>query len=384
MSLPTAGLWRPALAGCLATFLGVGLQRFAYSPLLPAMIQDGWVSPGAGGVLGAANLGAYLFGALYGPAAGRRFGLRRTLRGAMLLAAACFALCAIRGSLVWLLPWRFLAGVAGGALMVLAGPAVQQAVPVGRRGLAGGLLFAGVGLGVVAGAAIVPGLLPWGVSAAWLGLCAAGLLSAAAAWRLWPDVPPPPPRGGRLFGRAVPGAGLLMIAYALAAVAAAPHMLWWADFIARGLGRGTNAGAASWLIWGVAGALGPAVCGRLADRIGAWRALLAAFLVQEAALAIPLLSAAPWLLSLSAAAAGGTAIGVTALTLTRIRELAGEGTPRLWALGTAAYGAAQTLAGFGMAGLYAATDSHLPLFGLGLLGGALALPLLPPRGGQAP
>lgn len=41
----------PMLAGLCATLVGVGLSRFAYAPLLPSMVQAGWLAAGAAGVL---------------------------------------------------------------------------------------------------------------------------------------------------------------------------------------------------------------------------------------------------------------------------------------------------------------------------------------------
>jgi len=40
--------------------VGAGLSHFAYAPLLPEMVRAGWLSAGAAGVLGAANLAGYL------------------------------------------------------------------------------------------------------------------------------------------------------------------------------------------------------------------------------------------------------------------------------------------------------------------------------------
>ena len=180
------------LAGICATLLGVGLQRFAYSPLLPAMVHQNWLTAAAGGALGAANFAGYLIGAMLAPSVGRRLGLRPALRLGMAGATICLLLCAIRGPLPWLLPWRTLAGIAGGILMVLAGAAVQAAAPPRLRGLAGGLLFAGVGLGIMTSAVIVPALLTSDIAATWLALATAGLLLTLVSWTLWPHVPPPP------------------------------------------------------------------------------------------------------------------------------------------------------------------------------------------------
>ena len=377
---------RAISGGIAATFLGIGLQRFAYSPLLPAMIDAHWLGPGAGGALGAANLGGYLFGALFAPAVGRAAGVRLALRAAALVEAVAFALCAWRGGLVWFLPWRVVAGFAGGVLMVLAGPAVQAVVPARMRGFAAGLTFMGVGLGIVAGAVAVPLLLPHGLAATWAALAAIAVLITILAWTAWPDVPPPPHRpggwiGGRIGGR---DGGEMLAAYALASVAATAHMLWWPDFIARGLGRGTAAGAAFWLLYGLAAVAGPALCGRLADRLGVAVALVVTLTAQAIALALPLAlppgAGASVALAASAVLAGATAIGTTGLVLTRAREIAGEGAPGLWSLASAAFGAAQTATGFLFAWMFVtlggAAGGHRPLFGVSLAAGLGALALV--------
>jgi len=360
----------PMLAAFCATLLGVGLQRFAYSPLLPAMIEAGWLSPSAGGVLGAINLAGYLAGALTAGEIGRALGTRRALRIAMATLAVLFALCAFHpatpaGPLGWFGPWRFLAGTAGGVLMVLTGPALQLAVPPGWRGFAAGAMFAGVGGGIIAGSVLVPVMLPSGIAAAWLALALIAVVLTALVWRLFPAVPPPP-RLSAPASRATDAAAWRLVGvYTLAAIAATPTMLWWPDYIARGLGQGTVAGAHFWLIYGVAACGGPTVCGRFGDWLGAGRALSIVLGLQILGLALPLLVvSAPALLAASLLA-GGTAIGGSALVLTRTRDLAGEAAPRVWRIGTACFGGAQALAGFGLARLYDLTASHMPLLGVG-------------------
>ena len=373
--------WRAIAAACCATLVGIGLQRFAYAPLLPAMIRDGWLSPGAGGWLTAANFAGYVLGALLAPGVARRWGTARALRGGMALATACLGLCIWRAppamALAWMAPWRLLAGAAGGVLMVLAGPAMQAVVPEAKRGLAGGLTFAGVGTGIVLGAVAVPGLLAEGVAAVWAGLAAGALALAALSWRWWPDVPPP----GRAAAFRLRGAPLrLVVAYTLAAVAVTPHMAWWPDYVARGLGEGTQAGARAWLLFGLGALAGPTLAGRLADRVGAARTVRVLLSVQVAAVAIPLapltgIPLGPALQALSALLAGGCAISITTMTLTRAREVAPGAPGAVWRIGTIGWGAGQVATGVALAALFAATGSHAALFGVGLAGalGALAI-----------
>src|SRR5947199_81032 len=91
----------PAFAGAAATLSGIGLARFAYVPLFPAMVAAGWVTGAEGGFLGAVNLAGYLIGVLGGRTLAQRLGTARALNVGMGLAALAFAACAWNGGVIW-------------------------------------------------------------------------------------------------------------------------------------------------------------------------------------------------------------------------------------------------------------------------------------------
>src|SRR3546814_14051351 len=53
---PRDGIMPVALAGLAATLVGNGIARFAYTPLIPALIAAGWFAPAEAVYLAAANL----------------------------------------------------------------------------------------------------------------------------------------------------------------------------------------------------------------------------------------------------------------------------------------------------------------------------------------
>src|SRR5436190_18374110 len=85
---------RATFAALCANLVGVGLGRFGYTPLIPALISAGWFRPSDAVYLGAANLAGYLAGALGARRLGVLAGPQTTLRCAMLLTAASLFACA--------------------------------------------------------------------------------------------------------------------------------------------------------------------------------------------------------------------------------------------------------------------------------------------------
>ena len=65
---------RATVAALCANLVGIGLARFGYTPLIPALIAAGWFRPSSAVYLGAANLAGYLAGALGARALAARAG----------------------------------------------------------------------------------------------------------------------------------------------------------------------------------------------------------------------------------------------------------------------------------------------------------------------
>jgi predicted MFS family arabinose efflux permease len=375
------GVWRAAIAGLCATLVGIGLARFAYTPLIPALIAAGWFAPAQAAYLGAANLAGYLAGALLARRMAQHASAAAALRTNMLLATAAFFACAAPLPFWWFFIWRFAAGTAGGVLMVLAAPTMLARVPPARRGVVGGAIFTGVGLGIAASGTLVPLLLRAGLSATWCGLGALAFTLTIVAWRSWPVERTRTSVAAAVSRRSPwrfgPALNALLVEYALNAFALVPHMVFLVDFLARGLGRGIDVGSRYWVLFGIGAVAGPLITGHVADRIGFARALRLAFVVQAAAVALPAVAVGSGALALSSLVVGAMVPGIVPLVLGRVHDLTppdDQARQAGWTFATVAFALGQATAAYGFSFLFARTGGgHTALFALGAAALMLAL-----------
>ncbi|HYM03662.1 MAG TPA: YbfB/YjiJ family MFS transporter, partial [Stellaceae bacterium] len=353
--------WRAA-AGLIALLVGIGLGRFGYPPLIPALVEAGWFNAGQADYLGAANLAGYLVGAALAHRLTRRVSGSTLIKASLLIGTASFLACAFPWGFAWYLAWRLAAGAIGGVLMVLTPPAILALTPAHRRGQVGGVVFTGVGLGIALSGSLVPWLVAFGLTQTWLVFAALAALLTALAW---PGVPPveeraaPPEIGihvkSRLPSRVLP----LLVLYGCLSVGFVPHTVFWVDFVARGLGAGLAAGGFQWILLGLGAAVGPLLAGMAADRIGFAASLALSLAVMALALALPVLSSSPIVLALSSLGAGGVAIGATLLASGRVGELVPMRQQRqVWGWMTILFSVAYAGAAYALSFLFVRTASY--------------------------
>lgn len=359
-------LYRAAFSGLLAMLVGIGIARFGYSPLIPPLIAAHWFSASAAFWLGAMNFLGYLLGALAMRSWRREIHTKAAVVGLMAVTSLCLLASAWNGGVVYDGVWRLLSGVTGGALMVLMGAAIVGRAPVNRRGQVGGITFAGMGIGMTISGVLIPHLVRHGLAESWTVLGLVSLALTVAVALLMPPAtvtPAPAAPGERTLNGPVK---FLLLGYALCALGFVPHVLFLSSFVAIRLHRGVAAGAGISAILGIAAALGPPILGRLADRLGFLATLAAGYFLMAAAIALPIFSASPVMLALSAAGVGAVALAAVVLTsgalatLVPVNRLAAT-----WGLATMAYAVMQAASAAGFSALFHATESYRLLFGIG-------------------
>ena len=370
--------WRRiALGGGAGMFVGMGLGRFSYTAMVPALVESGALTAVEAGRVGMVNLIGFLAGAALSARLVVRGSVRRVLGAAIGLSVLALAASAVPGGFVWLGACRGLIGVATGIVMVLSLALIAATAPERKRPVAAGFVFAGVGLGVLSSGTLVPLLLGYGLAAAWAGLAAAGLAGLGLAlwgWGAAPELRLPKTETAAMPIAWAPLSGLL-VAHALFSLGIVPHTLYWVDYIARGLGQGIAAGGAHWSLVGVFSVLGPWLAAWLVPRFGAAMGLVIGFVALGAGIAGPALLPSLAILIASSALFGAQP-GMSSLMAVRARELGSpEAMPRVMRAMILANACGAVIGGIAVPALYGATESHAAVFVLGgaaMLAGALA------------
>jgi MFS family permease len=372
-------IWRAAFAASSAGLICIGMARLAYTPMIPALIEQRWFSASAIYYFGAVNLAGYLVGAVVSRRAARLTSSATLIRAMMVIVTLSFFAGAWPQSWAWYFAWRFLSGVAGGIVMVLATPAVLAHVPAARRGIVSGAIFAGLGAGVAISGTLVPLLLRLGLIETWYGLGVFAAILTTAAWTGFPPdiAAPASPRekfGLRAWGGIVVAA--LLLEYALNAMAQVPHMVFLADFISRGLHRGIDVAGIYWVVFGVGAIVGPPVMGRLADRIGFRPTFRLGLVVEAVVIVLILVSSADAALAVSSFIMGALIPGMVTMTVGRIAELVADAARQraVWAAATTGFAIGQAISGYFYSYLFGATGgAYLWIYASGAAMAVVAL-----------
>jgi len=183
--LATRSRWGQPARLALGTASALGLARFAYGLILPAMRSElGW-SLAQAGALTTANAVGYLLGAVVAAPAARRLSLAVTFRLGMVVTAAALAATAATSSYPVLLLTRAAAGLAGTLVFITGGVIASHTAASTRSAAPLTIYYSGAGLGIALSGAAIPALLgqhPGRWPLAWAGLAAAAALAAIFSW----------------------------------------------------------------------------------------------------------------------------------------------------------------------------------------------------------
>jgi len=330
----------------LASALGIG--RFVYTPILPAMADALGLSKTEAGLIASANFVGYLVGALLAAAPQLPGGRRTWFLGTLAVGVVTTAAVGWANTTAAFMLLRFAGGVASAFVLVLGSALVLDRLA--RAGLEwwAALHFAGVGFGIALSALLINVLQEAGAGwrTLWVAAGAAAAVAVPLAALLVPGTGEPAVVGTTTRGAlgskvGLPrGLGALTLCHGLfgfgyvitatfivVAVRASPELR-------------TLEGAV-WLVVGLAAMPSTALWAWVGQRAGVLLAYALACLLAAVGVAAGGLWQTPAGVLLAAALLGGTFMGITALGFTAARALAPEQGRRSSALMTAGFGVGQ-------------------------------------------
>lgn len=337
---------RVLIGGVLALAISMGVGRFAFTPILPAMQAATGLGADGAGLLASLNYLGYFVGALGAGLVPHGAVRTAVFRTALIASVTSTAGMGFTDSMaVWGI-LRFLSGLASAGIFILGIAMVLDALARAGREAWTGWLYTGVGLGIASSGlfvALMGDRLGWRGDWLWLGLICTGF--GTLSW-LW--VTDPPPAHASAGGKPKGAAAALSAPLLLLTVA---YFLEGGGYIVTGtflvailktMPETAKLGEAAWMVTGLAAMPSGLVWAAAGRKLGLWRALILAHLVQAVGILLPM-TGAPAAAVVSAALYGGTFIGIVTLAFTLGRQLSGGASARVIGALTAAYGLGQII-----------------------------------------
>ena len=151
--------WVIIIVGTLVVFGSLGLARFSYTVMLPAMQESLAMDNMQAGVLATANLVGYLALSVIGGALAAQYGPRVVISVALALAGVGMLLTGMANSFLSAAVWRAVVGIGSGASNVPVMGLLSAWFAPRRRGFASGIVVAGSSVALIFLGPLVPRVL---------------------------------------------------------------------------------------------------------------------------------------------------------------------------------------------------------------------------------
>lgn len=334
-------------AGILALVVGVGVARFAFTSLLPAMLEN-HLSIAFAGMLASINYVGYLSGSIFSIFIKDIHAKVRFFRlGLVLCIITSLLLAFTENQVIWLIA-RLLAGFGAAMALVVGSAIVMSKLQNTNKTKAMGIHFSGLGFSILVSDLIMRAVFNFSDSwqHAWLALAIAGTVFACySGYILSFEKQSADQVIKHKFDKSL--FSPLVIVLALAYFTEGVGMVVQATFlpdIVNSLPGLAGYGGYAWLAVGLAGIPSCIIWMRLAHRYNSIDMMMLAMALQVIGILIPIFSNNIILNLISGMLYGATFIGLVALFMNFAGQLAGKNPVFIMGVITAAYGVGQVVA----------------------------------------
>jgi len=335
------------LAGILSIIVSLGVARFAFTSLLPPMLEDN-LSITFAGILASVNFAGYLTGSLLSMFIKDMYTKVKLFRIGLLFAVLSTVVLAFTtNEVIWFIG-RIVAGIAAALGFVVGAAIVMSKLKFEDKTKAMGIHFSGIGFSIVTtdilARIVFANAGTW--SDAWLVLAIfAAIISIYPFYILSVPKDSNSSNVKMKLDKALftPFVIVLIAAYFTEGVGFVVQATFLPDII-NSLEGLEGMGGITWLIVGISGIFSCIIWMRLAAKYGYINIIMITMTLQAVGVLIPALSNSAVLNIISGILYGGTFVGLVALFMSLGGKLAGDSPVILMGALTTAYGLGQVVA----------------------------------------
>jgi len=335
------------LAGIFSIIIGIGVARFAFTGLIPAMLDD-YLSIKFVGILASLNFAGYLAGSILSIfIKDINFKVNLYRFGMVLAITTTFILAYSKDDTIWMIS-RVVAGFSGAMGLVVGSAIVMQKLKMESKTKAMGIHFSGIGFSILTTDLIARYILSLGYSwqDAWKVLAFYGIVLACYSIYILSfdkEVKQNQIIQKFDFSLFTPFVIILIMAYFAEGVGFVVQATFLPDII-NNLEGLEGYGGITWTLVGLAGIPSCIIWMRLAHKYGSVNIIIIALLLQMIGILIPTFTNNIYLNFLSGILYGATFIGLVALFMNLGGQLSKKNPVVLMGALTTSYGIGQVIA----------------------------------------
>jgi len=335
------------IAGIFSIIIGVGVARFAFTGLIPPMIDD-YLTIKFVGILASLNFAGYLAGSIFSVFI-KDINVKVYFYrlGVILAILTTFVLAFSKNEMLWMVS-RVIAGFAGAMCLVVASAIVMQKLKIQSKTKAMGIHFSGIGFSILTTDLLARYILRLGYTweEAWNVLCIYAIILAFYTMYILSfdkEVKQAQIKQKFDFTIFTPFVIVLIVAYFAEGVGFVVQATFLPDII-NNLEGLEGYGSLTWTLVGVAGIPSCIIWMRLAHKYGSVNIIIIALLLQTIGILIPTFTTNIYLNLFSGVLYGGTFIGLVAMFMNLGGQLSKGNPVVLMGALTTSYGIGQVIA----------------------------------------
>ncbi len=174
------------LCGFMALFVGLGIGRFAYSPLIPSIINNHWMNLSHANTVASCLFWGYFLSLVILNRLFKKFDSVKLIKISVLLVGISFFATSFNLGYMWFMVWFLIMGLNTGIIFIKAPTYILSFFNERDKGKASGLMFTGVGAGIVFSGLTSYLLVYLSLFTIWLIISAISLALGIIIWNIWP------------------------------------------------------------------------------------------------------------------------------------------------------------------------------------------------------